>query len=55
MNSWKSVCPKLGRVTRHAALDSNGRQDFKVYDRHLGLGSNVQLDPVDFKVLCSAN
>ena len=34
---------------------SNGRQDFKVYDGHLGLGSNVQLDLVDFKVLCSAN
>ena len=24
-------------------------------DGHLGLGSNVQLDLVDFKVLCSAN
>ena len=41
----------------HVVLDSNGRWDFKVYDQlfRLGLGSNVQLGLVDFKVLRSAN
>ena len=33
---------------------SNGHQS-QMADGHLGLSSHVQLDLVDFKVLCSAN
>ena len=44
----------MHKTCRHTVKVPNGRRS-QMTDSHLGLGSNVQLGLVDFKVLRSAN